>query len=302
MHAGRAMASSTVTISQGDRLCARSLVLLSADEPDFIRHADPAPDAGKPEDGDRRAGAGGAWEVRIVGDVDISDPTHVGPPDLDVWTRFVGAPDDPAIDQALLAFATDGFLIGTAMRPHDGVGQSQAHVTLSTGVLSHTLTFHEPAPAADWLLLSHHSPTPATAAATAGPTSSEPTATLVASFVQDAMIRPEATRAPASCSRGNGWGTTWSGSVHPSIEVRGRWTDADDGEVRWTAAHAPDGEPRWRSSRSLARWRPAVKGRRRPPRSPCGRTAAPTATTRAIRSPTSARPICGSRSAAPSGR
>ena len=43
MHAGRSFASSTVTVSQGDRLCARSLVLLSADEPDFIRHADPCP-------------------------------------------------------------------------------------------------------------------------------------------------------------------------------------------------------------------------------------------------------------------
>ena len=48
------------------------------------------------------------------------DPDAVGPAELDVWTRFVGAPDDPVIDQALLAFATDGFLIGTAMRPHAG--------------------------------------------------------------------------------------------------------------------------------------------------------------------------------------
>ena len=80
----------------------------------------------------------------MVGGVDISDPEAVGPAELDVWTRFVGAPDDPAISQALLAFATDGFLIGTAMRPHPGVGQAQAHRTLSTGVISHTLTFHEP--------------------------------------------------------------------------------------------------------------------------------------------------------------
>ena len=43
MHSGRAMASCTVTIAQGDRLCARSQVLLSADETDFIRHADTAP-------------------------------------------------------------------------------------------------------------------------------------------------------------------------------------------------------------------------------------------------------------------
>ena len=113
----------------------------------------PGPDDAAPAgDGD------GAWEIRIAGDVDISDPEAIGPADLDVWTRFVGAPDDPAVDQALLAFATDGFLIGTAMRPHAGVGQAQAHVTVSTGVISHTLTFHEPAPAGEWLLLSHHSP------------------------------------------------------------------------------------------------------------------------------------------------
>ena len=100
----------------------------------------------------------------------------MGPPELDVWVRFVGAPDDPATDQALVAYSTDGFLIGTAMRPHAGVGQAQAHVTLSTGVLSHTLTFHEPCPAAEWHLLSAAgAPTPGTVAATGGATSSGPT-------------------------------------------------------------------------------------------------------------------------------
>ncbi|HEY7070371.1 MAG TPA: acyl-CoA thioesterase domain-containing protein [Acidimicrobiales bacterium] len=190
MHSGRAFASSTVTIGQGDRLCARSLVLLSADEPDFIRHADPVPTAAGPDEatpGDERSGD---WQIRIAGGVDINDPEAVGPPDLDVWTRFAGAPDDPAVDQALLAYATDGFLIATAMRPHAGVGQAQAHRTVSTGVVSHTLTFHEPAPAGDWLLLSHHSPY-------AGRGRSYGTAhvfradgALVASYVQDAMIRP----------------------------------------------------------------------------------------------------------------
>src|SRR4051794_9353461 len=119
MHSGRAMASCTVTISQGDRLCARSLVLLSADESDFIRHADPAPAVPGPDDS-HSAGEERAWEVRIAGDADITDPERTGPPDLDVWTRFVDAPEDPAVSQALLSFATDGFLIGTAMRPHEG--------------------------------------------------------------------------------------------------------------------------------------------------------------------------------------
>ena len=44
----------------------------------------------------------------------------------------------------MLAYGTDGFLIGTAMRPHAGIGQNMAHQNIATGVVSHTLTFHEP--------------------------------------------------------------------------------------------------------------------------------------------------------------
>jgi len=190
MHAGRAFASSSVTIHQGDRLCTRSLALLSADEPDFIRHADPLPPLPGPEDckpaGQHMAG----WELRIVGDVDISDPALVGPPELHVWTRFVGSPDDPALDQALLAYATDGFLIGTAMRPHAGVGQAQAHRSVSTGVVSHTLTFHEPCSAGEWLLLSHRSSYAGHGRCYGRANVFRADGTLVAAFVQDGMIRP----------------------------------------------------------------------------------------------------------------
>ncbi|MCU1375323.1 MAG: Acyl-CoA thioesterase [Actinomycetia bacterium] len=190
MHAGRAFASSTVTISQGDRLCTRSLVLLSADEPDLIRHADAMPAVGRPDDAPGGTHGTGSWEIRTVGGVDISDPDAVGPAELDVWTRFVGAPDDPGTSQALLAFATDGFLIGTAMRPHPGVGQAQAHHTLSTGVVSHTLTFHEPFSAADWLLLSHRSPYAGRGRSYGRADVFRTDGALVASFVQDNMIRP----------------------------------------------------------------------------------------------------------------
>jgi acyl-CoA thioesterase-2 len=190
MHAGRTLASSAVTISQGDRLCTRSLVLLGADEPDFIRHADPPPQVPRPDDCAPVSHGLDAWEIRIAGDVDISDPALVGPPELDVWTRFVGAPDDPAVSQALLAYATDGFLIGTAMRPHAGVGQAQAHHTVSTGVLSHTLTFHEPCSAGEWLLLSHRSSYTGRGRCYGRANVFGADGTLVASFVQDGMIRP----------------------------------------------------------------------------------------------------------------
>jgi acyl-CoA thioesterase-2 len=190
IHAGRTFASSTVTISQGDRLCTRSTVLAHVDEPDLIRHADVPKGASRPESGDPVEGGPGRWEIRTPEGVDISDPASVGPAELDVWTRFVDAPADSALSQALLAFASDGFLIGTAMRPHAGVGQSQAHTTLSTGVVSHTLTYHEPFDAGEWLLLSHRSPYAGRGRSYGEAEVFRSDGQLVASFVQDAMIRP----------------------------------------------------------------------------------------------------------------
>jgi acyl-CoA thioesterase-2 len=194
IHAGRALASSTVTISQEDRLCTRSMVLLSADEPDLIRHTEKPPDFSVPQENPSAQSATHEWIVEIVGDVDVNDPGAVGPAELDVWTRFVGAPDDAGTNQALLAFATDGFLIGTAMRPHQGVGQSQAHRSISTGVLSHTLTFHEPFSAADWLLLSHRSVYAGHGRSYGRADVFRSDGQMVASFVQDSMIRAMAER------------------------------------------------------------------------------------------------------------
>ena len=189
MHSGRSVASSTVTISQGDRLCTRSLVLLSAAEDDVIRHADRPSLPSRPEDDDGAVRRAGAWEISVVGGVDLNDPEQVGPPELDVWVRFAGAPEEAGTDQALVAYSTDGFLIGTAMRPHAGVGQAQAHKTLSTGVLSHTLTFHEPFPASEWHLLSHRSPYAGHGRSYGQADIFRTDGQLVASFVQDAMIR-----------------------------------------------------------------------------------------------------------------
>jgi acyl-CoA thioesterase len=188
MHSGRSFGSATVTISQGERLCTRSIVLLSADEPDLMRHADEPVVTSSPDDAPAAAHSEGAWEVRVVDGVDITDPSLVGPPDLDVWTRFVGAPDDPVTNQALVAFATDGFLIGASMRPHEGIGQAMAHVSLATGVVSHTITFHERCTAGDWLLLANHG-TYAGHGRAYGRAEIFQGGALVGSFVQDSMIR-----------------------------------------------------------------------------------------------------------------
>ena len=189
MHTGRALASATVTVRQGERLCTRSLVLLSAVEPDLIRHGVDAPSVGTPQDAPTGPSEGSFWEVRIVDGVDLSDPAAVGPPELFVWVRFPGAVATGVIGQALLAYATDGFLIATAMRPHEGVGQAMSHVSISTSVLSHTLTFHEPIDASQWHLLAQESPYAGRGRSYGRAHIFSSGGNVVASFVQDNMIR-----------------------------------------------------------------------------------------------------------------
>jgi acyl-CoA thioesterase II len=205
VQAGRAFASVTVTTAQERGICTRAVVLLHAPDPDLIRHADPAPkveDAAAATPPDHAGGEGSWWDVRIVDGVDISDPDAVGPPELRVWSRVPGAPDDLVTSQALLAYASDGFLIATAMRPHAGVGQSMAHQTISTTVVTQTLTFHEPFHAGGWLLLDHRSTYAGRGRSHGGASVFTEDGALVASYTQDNMVRdyPEG-RAPATGER-----------------------------------------------------------------------------------------------------
>jgi acyl-CoA thioesterase-2 len=157
MHSGRALASVTVTARQGDRLLSRGLLLLDAGEPDLIRHSLPMPAVTPPDKLERRKGTEQGSDLRIVDEVDLWTTDVTGGPELNVWVRFDQAPDDQAVHQALLSWYTDPFLIAAAMRPHLGIGESMSHDTISTGVVTHTLSFHEPVKATGWLLLANQS-------------------------------------------------------------------------------------------------------------------------------------------------
>jgi acyl-CoA thioesterase len=198
IHAGRSFASTNVTAWQGDRLCARALVLLDAPDSDLIQHAAPAPKVAAPEDcpdaGKSPLVFPGS-ELRIVDGVDlVSVDAPAGPAELFTWLRHPEAPEDLGANQAILAWATDGFLIATAMRPHEGIGQAEAHRSLSTGVVGHTLTFHEPFSLRDWLLLAHESPHAGAGRSHGRAQVFTREGRLVASFVQDNMIRAMAAR------------------------------------------------------------------------------------------------------------
>lgn len=124
------------------------------------------------------------WETRAVDDLNA---TTVGPPRFEFWMRTPQV--DPALAPALTAYATDLTLIGTAVRPMDGLGQRGNGTQFTSAVTSHTLWFHRPFRTDEWLLLRQHSPVLAHGRSfgrgdvlTAG-------GALVASFGQEALLR-----------------------------------------------------------------------------------------------------------------
>ena len=78
------------------------------------------------------------------------------PPRSHSWVRTIAPlPDDPRIHRAVLAFASDMTLLGTAILPH---GLSWARGEVMSASLDHTVWFHAPFRADEWLLYATDSP------------------------------------------------------------------------------------------------------------------------------------------------
>jgi acyl-CoA thioesterase len=202
MHNGRTFGSASVTTWQGDRLIARSQVLLQTPEASLMFHADPIPEVPGPEMLSISEYGFAGCETGVVQgvNVDSAPADDVGPPKLDVWIRFKEAPADPTTSQCLLALATERFVIGTSMRPHKGVGFSNPSIV--TGVVSTTLTFHEAFEANRWILMAHEVPYAGRGRVYGRADIFTQNGGLIASFVQDCMVRltPEQSSAPNGSS------------------------------------------------------------------------------------------------------
>ena len=75
---------------------------------------------------------------------------------FNVWIRATGRlPDDPAIHQCVLAYASDMMLLDAALMPH---GRTVFEKSLMAASLDHALWFHRPFRADDWLLYAQDSP------------------------------------------------------------------------------------------------------------------------------------------------
>ena len=128
----------------------------------------------------------GPFEFRHVYPRDELNPPK-RPPYQQVWFRLAEKVGDaPELHRALLAYASDFHLLGTATFPH-GISYYTPNVQMAS--LDHALWFHRPFRADDWLLYSIDSPSAQGSRGLARGLIYDRAGRLVASTAQEGMIR-----------------------------------------------------------------------------------------------------------------
>lgn len=151
---GRTFSTLAARSSQRGRLVSPSLILMDTGAPDTIRDTERMPDVPPPERCEPYDMRMTGRDVRVVDGAYDPDPDQVGPPVVHAWVRMRDNPPELSARQALLAYASTHWTIAAAMRPHPGVGEALAHVSLSTGPVALNISFHDDAPLDEWFLYS----------------------------------------------------------------------------------------------------------------------------------------------------
>lgn len=194
---GRSFTGLTVLVYQGTRCCAAGELLLAEVAADAVRHARPMPSVAGPYESEPFDMGVTGRDLRVVDGAYDDDPdAPVGPPVIDAWVRFREVPDDPPLHAALLAQFTGHMPIAAALRPHRGLGQDQAHHSLSTAINAIGLSFHAPVRADRWMLYHHRSTFAGDGMTHAQCRVHDEDGTLLASFSVDAMVKPFGGGAP----------------------------------------------------------------------------------------------------------
>ncbi len=111
-------------------------------------------------------------------------------PRFNVWIRATGRlPDDPAIHQCVLAYASDMTLLDSSLIAH---GRTVFERSIQAASLDHALWIHRPFRADEWLLYSQDSPSASGACGFARGLIFSRDGKLVASVAQEGLIRPRA--------------------------------------------------------------------------------------------------------------
>ncbi|HXA34291.1 MAG TPA: DUF427 domain-containing protein [Acidimicrobiales bacterium] len=152
LRAGRTFSTLAIRAEQNGALCSPGLVLMDAGAPDTIADQVAMPDVPGPYESEPYDMKVLGRDLRIVDGAYSPDPNRDGPPVIYAWMRFGDAPTEQYLQTALVAQATTHWTIGAAMRPHHGFGEADAHVTMSTGIMSVGIAFHDDAPVTEWFL------------------------------------------------------------------------------------------------------------------------------------------------------
>lgn len=125
-------------------------------------------------------------ELRPVRPINPFNPPRI-PPEKNIWMKADGQlPDDLALHQALLAYASDFHLLGTCMLPH---AMSFLQPQVQSASLDHTIWFHDNFRMDEWLLYSMHSPWAKNARGLNHGKIFTADGKLIASTVQEGLIR-----------------------------------------------------------------------------------------------------------------
>jgi len=187
---GRSTATAIVAAKQNGKRCITATVLTDVPTADVIRHHLPRPDVAGPNDANVSEMPMDGRQLRLVDVVDVNSPDEVGPPELYAWLHYDPIPARDDLAKALIAYFTGHLGISTTMRAHEGIGTAQAHLTVSTAPMTITVSFHEPFRWDGWLLYSHESTQVGAGMSYVRGAVHTEEGELIASFAQDALIRP----------------------------------------------------------------------------------------------------------------
>lgn len=108
-------------------------------------------------------------------------------PEQHVWMKATAPiPDDPALQAAVLAYASDMTLLDTSLYPH---GRKVFEPEIQTASLDHAMWFHRPVNINDWILFSQDTPSSAGARGFNRGSLYTRDGLLVASCAQEGLIR-----------------------------------------------------------------------------------------------------------------
>ena len=156
---GRNFTTLAPHVRQAGKLCASGIMLLDATAPDVIRHAAAAPDDARPrrQRALRHVGHRSRRPLRRRRVHGRPRTRRSGRRCSTPGSAFARSPKTRTCTPRCWPSSPATSRSPPRMRPHAGIGQNQAHRTLSTAINAINISFHADVRADRWMLYRHHS-------------------------------------------------------------------------------------------------------------------------------------------------